>query len=115
MYGLPLHTDVGIDTVGASPSTIESDDGSYGEPDAKRGETSGYRHWLSEKTAGDAKGCAQKGMGDIWRAETQGTRAYHERQSKNVRAAIDAGGRGYRPTPLNIKAMTKHKTEKEKI
>ena len=112
-YGVAPHRNVGIDV--AAAATDESSD-SDGEPDTKRQRTGGYRHWLSEYTSGSDKGCAQKGLGDVWAALPAETRARHERASHvDVQAAIAAGGRGYRPTKKLLQSIARRKTATEKV
>ena len=95
-YGVTAHTKVGLRRAKAA---MPESDSSAGEPDAKRSKhgprTGGYRHWLSERTQNDPKGCAQKGLGVEYDKLPPEERDRHVRAAADAAEAIKCGGRGY--------------------
>ena len=83
-YGVTGCSKIGLGSVAVTPS---NGDGESSDSDAARTNTrmGPYRHWLSERTQGGGKCCAQPGLGSEYRNLTPSERERH------TRGAADAG------------------------
>ena len=112
-YGVAPHHVVGVEV--DEPPTESSD----AEPNAKRSNTNvrtgAWRHFLSEFTSGDSRGCAQPGLNRVFKALPESELRRHEDGAERAKFATQAGGRGYRANKRQLAREVVQKSATEKL
>ena len=114
-YGVAKHNDVGIDRALATSSSDDAPTAPNAEPQAAKRQTSAYRHWLSEHTGGNPRGCCQRGLHQVFTSLPESERMRHEAAASNVKEAATLGHRGYQPTRRIIAIAAKKRSAAEKL